>query len=91
MFTSHRNWSFGTAVAYVEGCFAASGGRDLDWAFSEWLGEPSIAWDSVIVRRRIPEFQRDDRLYRDLPPEQDTTLLGDLFDRLDEFLATRQA
>jgi hypothetical protein len=91
MFTSHGDWSYGTAVAYVEGCFAASAGGELDRAFSKWLGEPSIAWDSVIVRRRLPGFAHEGGRYRDLTPEEDDVLLTDLFDGLDQFLATQEA
>jgi hypothetical protein len=89
MYLPARDWSYITAVAYLEGWFQGLGVEPgIGRSFSVWLGEPSIAWWSTIARRRCPDRTHP---LSDIDAETDALLIDDLFRALDEFLASRQA
>ncbi len=77
---------FATVVAYVDGCNAATDGALLggfrDWLHATRVGnvKPSLTWPAVLKFARGAQG--------DLTPEQNQQLIGDMFDALDEFLAS---
>jgi len=82
-----------SAVAYVEGCDAATGYELLE-GMSEWLdgkiydreGRGSVAWWGLVVTRRFPHLGSGKWSFT---PEQEALLTNDLWAVLDEFLADR--
>jgi hypothetical protein len=87
MYLRASDWSYSTAVAYLEGWLVATDPA-LSRAFSAWLGEPSIVWEATIALRRYPDLARP---YHEFGTEANELLINDLFDALDGFLASREA
>lgn len=87
MFLPAKDWRYATAVAYVEGWMAGAEPQ-FSCRFSAWVGEPSTAWWSTILRRRLPEWR--DALSA-LDAGTDAALIEDLFDELDQYLSSLEA
>ena len=80
-----------TAVAFVSGCDMATN-RQLLAGFNEWMfastggsGDSSLSWSGWVVLKRFPDLMQV--RYDTLTPEQQSQLVGDLFDEIDKFLA----
>jgi hypothetical protein len=89
------DWRYRSAVAYVQGCDAGTGGQLLkglnDWMQQRIGAGRSIAWWGQLVHQRYPELKKEGRRYSDLTRDESECLIDDLFDAVDTFLAERGA
>ena len=81
-----------TLAAFIRGCDVATEGRLLsgfnDWIAARYLGIPwsSLAWESLVAARRLPEILDGTSSIRTMTTEQEGQIGDDLLDLLDKFL-----
>jgi hypothetical protein len=86
---------YDTVVTYILGLDEATGRTLLDGfqlsLAARYLGRErtNIAWWGLIVDEALPQFRTENRRCGQMTTEEDAIAIGELFDRLDEFLAGR--